>query len=726
MLKNLFAILIVLYSISHLSAQDSDSLNTQKLAPVTIVAEPSIESISRLAPVKEAYIFSGKKTEVISLAVLDANISEKTGRQLFAKIPGVFVYDMEGSNQINISTRGLDPHRSWEFNIRKDGILANSDLYAYPASHYSIPMESVERIELVRGTGSLQYGAQFGGMLNYVAKEGDSSKRFGFESFNSVGSYNLLSSYNAIGGKINKIRYYAYHIQRNRDGYRENEHTNYDAQGIKLSYQISDDLSLGLDWVRSNYTYRIPGPLNDAMFGQNPRQATRFRNYFNPEINIPSLTLKWKIAPNTELKISSSALIGQRRSVIFEGTATTKDTINAQTLQYNHRQVDIDRFNSYTQEIRLLQHYNLGATKHCLAVGIQLINNHLHRTQLGKGTTGINYDLSLANPEWGRNMHFKTNNLAFFVENSFHLTEKLALNLGARIESGKSDMDGKIVYYPENQIPVSIKRQFPLLGGSFQYDITEKNELYGGISQTYRPMLFKDVVPGSVFEKVDPNLQDASGYNAEIGWRGKHKFLKWDITGFLLQYNNRFGTLAMSDAEGNFFTYRTNVGNSLAKGIELFLQATWPIGKQSQLAVFTSTSIMENKYISGRLKSGNQNINLKGKQVESVPNIIARNGLTLRHKRLSTTLLVSYTSKSYADPLNTEKSNPTGTVGLVPQYTILDFNATYQVSPQIEIRASLNNLTDKSYFTKRPVFYPGPGIWSSDGRNGGLSLVFRL
>ena len=112
------------------------------------------------------------------------------------------MYDMDGSgNQMNISTRGLDPHRGWEFNIRRNGAITNSDMYGYPASHYSIPMEAVERIELVRGTGSLQYGAQFGGMLNYVTKKPDSTKSFSLESITSVGWYGLLSSYLAASGK---------------------------------------------------------------------------------------------------------------------------------------------------------------------------------------------------------------------------------------------------------------------------------------------------------------------------------------------------------------------------------------------------------------------------------------------------------------------------------------------------------------------------------------------
>ena len=97
------------------------------------------------------YMFSGKKTEQIKLSGSSADIAGKNARQIFATVPGVFVYDMDGAgNQINIGARGLDPHRSWEFNMRKDGIITNSDMYAYPASHFSMPLESIERIEIVR------------------------------------------------------------------------------------------------------------------------------------------------------------------------------------------------------------------------------------------------------------------------------------------------------------------------------------------------------------------------------------------------------------------------------------------------------------------------------------------------------------------------------------------------------------------------------------------------
>lgn len=706
--------------------QVNDSMKIKVLKLITVKSINFKNDVLRLEPISGTSIFSGKKNEVILVNSLDANVTERTARQVFAKVPGVFVYDMEGGNQLNIATRGLDPHRGWEFNQRKDGAITNSDLYAYPASHYSIPLESVERIEIVRGTGSLQYGAQLGGMLNYVTKQGDSTKKVGFESYTTLGSFNLLSNYTAIGGTIKKIKYYAYFSKRTREGYREIEHTDYNAQGVKFLYEPSEKLSFLLDWVRSSYVYTVPGPLTDAQFLENPRQATRFRNYYSPTIQIPSFTFKWQLTKNTNLQFISSAVIGQRKSVLFDKPASVVDTINPNTLQYNNRQVDIDRFNSFTQELKVLQHYKIGSFSNVFVTGIQLINNHLHRTQLGKGTTGTDYDLTLVDPVWGRDLHFKTKNIAFFAEHNWNINQKIAINFGARYELGESRMAGIIVYYPENEIPVDISRQFPLLGANFEYKLFKNAAFYGGFSQAYRPMLFKDIIPSSTFEKVDPKIKDAYGYNLELGFRGDYKFLKWDLTGFILQYYNRFGTLALIDSLGNFYTYRTNIGNSTTKGLEIFIQGSWSVLKNSLLTLFTSTSIMDGRYTSGSLKSGNQNSSLVGKKIESVPNLISRNGLTFQIQKCSFTLLVSHTGKSYADPLNTELPNANGTIGLVPSYTLFDFNTSFKISKTLELKARINNFTNKQYFTKRPLFYPGPGVWSSDGRNITFTAIVRL
>src|SRR5690606_11063164 len=227
-----------------------DSITLSKELDSVIVVSYLYQNVVRpLAATHGTFIFSGKKTESIELGQIPADITNKTGRQVFAKIPGVFVYDMDGTgNQINIASRGLDPHRGWEFNNRKDGIITNSDMYGYPASHFSMPLENISRIEIVRGTGSLQYGAQFGGMVNYVSRQGDTTRPVSFESINSFGSYNLLSTYNAIGGQLDKFRYYAYVYKKTRNGYRDVEHTDSEAQSVVLQWQPGTRFSLRAEW----------------------------------------------------------------------------------------------------------------------------------------------------------------------------------------------------------------------------------------------------------------------------------------------------------------------------------------------------------------------------------------------------------------------------------------------------------------------------------------------
>jgi Fe(3+) dicitrate transport protein len=705
--------------------KNTDSLTARTLRQVTVKgAKPTV--VEALPNVYGTFLMGGKRSEAIRIADIDATVAEKTPRQLFARIPGVFVYDMDGTgNQINIATRGLDAHRSWENNIRQNGVITNSDMYGYPASHYSPPMESIERIELLRGTGSLQYGAQFGGMLNYVTKRADTTRQFSFETNNSVGSYGLRSTYNAIGGRLGKWTYYAYYYRRHSDGYRQNSRSDAQAQFASIHYQANNRLGITAELGRSTYVYQIPGPLTDSMFYQNPRQSTRSRNYFNPDIYIPSLKLDWRLSDRTQLSWTTSAVLGARNSVQLDAFATVRDVVDPTTGQYRNRQIDIDHFNSYTSELRLLHRYQLGNVSATAAGGVQVISTDLHRQQQGQGTTGDNFDLTRVNP-FRRDLHFRTNNLAIFAESQFQLTPKLTVSPGIRIENGLTRMRGTIAYYAPDNLPNDIGHRFALLGINGQYQLTSALKVYGGWSQAYRPVIFKDIIPTSVYEQIDKNLKDARGYNAELGISGQWQGLHINVTLFDLLYRNRLGTLLQTNANGSNYVFRTNIGDSRNRGVEALIEGQLTQIGRVQISGFTSTAYLDARYTNARVSTGQDNRSINGNRVESTPQWTSRNGLTARYGTASLTLQYSYVSASFSDALNTATPSANGAVGPVPAYSLLDLNGTWRIGKQLTLRGSVNNLLNRQYFTKRPTFYPGPGVWPSDGRSAVLSVSFRL
>jgi Fe(3+) dicitrate transport protein len=588
-------------------------------------------------------------------------------------------------------------------------------------------MEAVERIELVRGTASLQYGSQFGGMINYVIKKPDSTKALSFESLNSAGSFGLFSSYNALGGKVGKWSYYAYYQKRVSKGYRRKASSESEAQYASLSYQATKHLSIQAQLGRSTYIHRIAGALTDSMFYANPRQSTRSRNYFKPDIYVPSLSFDWRISPSTQLHWTTSAVLGTRSSVQFIGFATQPDIIDSITNQYQNRQVDKDEFNSYTSELRISHQYRIGKFQSILAGGIRYINNNLHRQQLGKGTTGFDFDLDLVEGDFGRDLHFKTGNVAFFAENLIQLTPTFNVSVGARYENGRSGMSGYIRYLSHENIPTKIKHQFPLYGASFEYQPSPSNKVYGGFSQAFRPVIFADIIPPTPLDRIDPNLEDALGYNAEVGFRGSlQDKLQYDISLFQINYKNRIGTLILTDNEGEAYVYKTNVGNTITNGVELFAQWNLYTTRQMQVSIFTASSYFNAYYTQGNVVVNKENKSVKNNRLEGVPEWISRNGLQLGYKTFTASLQYSYVSKTFADALNTIEPNRNGTIGIVPQYGIWDFNCAYRFRERYLLKVGINNFSNKKYFTKRPAMYPGPGIWSSDGRSFIVSFDVKI
>jgi Fe(3+) dicitrate transport protein len=197
--------------ISNAYSQTEDTTKINQIKEVVIKEHTSVGGIERMPDLKENFIYAGKKTEVIQLDKINADSSTNNTRQVFAKVPDMSIWENDSSGiQAGIASRGLSPNRSWEFNVRQNGYDISSEVFGYPETYYTPPMEALGKIEVVRGAASLQFGPQFGGLINYQIKKGNPFKPITFETKQTLGSNGLFNTYNAVGGTIKKFNYYGF------------------------------------------------------------------------------------------------------------------------------------------------------------------------------------------------------------------------------------------------------------------------------------------------------------------------------------------------------------------------------------------------------------------------------------------------------------------------------------------------------------------------------------
>lgn len=206
--------LILLLSFFNIHAQKSNDallLDTfthkEYLPSITVVGTDTRTTTYQLPEIVGTHIYAGKKNALVVVNNINGNVVTNTMRQILAKVPGIHIWESDGSGlQIGIATRGLSANRSWDFNVRQNGFDISADPFGYPEAYYNPPMQAVQRLQIVKGAGSLQFGPQIGGMLNYVLKDGsDINKPFSIESQQTAGSFGLMNTYNAIGGTHKKV-----------------------------------------------------------------------------------------------------------------------------------------------------------------------------------------------------------------------------------------------------------------------------------------------------------------------------------------------------------------------------------------------------------------------------------------------------------------------------------------------------------------------------------------
>lgn len=701
----------------------TDRRDTVVLREVIVNGVRIISGMSRLEEVHNGVIYSGKKTEVLLLDSLDANTAQNNPRQILGRIPGANYSETQGSGfpSNGIGFRGLNPTQSAETDTRQNGYNIAADIYGYSEAYYQPPLEAVQRVEVTRGESSLQFGPQFGGVINYILRDGASNKPVQYTMQQTGGSYGFINSFHSVGGQVGKFNYYSFIQYQGMEGWRPNSDYRQLSAFGKLTYQASPRLSAGLEYTLFRNRIHMPGGFTDAQFANNSDTSYRARNWLESPWNIVAGHLDYALSTHTSLYITSAYLFSARNLVWKneDGGPGTPDSISPMTLHYVNREVQREKMNSLTTEVRLLSNYTIAGMSNTVAVGLRIFTGKFKREGGGLGTTGSDFNLSLLDPHYEYALDFRTTNLAPFVENIFRLSHQFSVTPGMRFEYLRTTAHG---YITDNGIEVltdsSRNRFVPLFGIGLQYKTTHTTNVYANISQAYHPITYDQVTPYAVTSRIDPNLKDAKGYNADLGWRGTFgRYLNFDVDVFYLSYDNQIGLEQRTDANGELYTYRTNISGSTHKGVESYIEfSPTKISKITpgfgNINFFNSFAYIHTQYTGGPYK---------GNTVEYAPRTILRSGITWSRRIISTTFLFSYTARAFGDAGNTVQSSD-AIVGIIPAYTVLDWSATLHLKDGWNIKAGVNNLADSRYFTLRTDEYPGPGIIPAIGRSAYISF----
>lgn len=704
----------------------------KELDEVTVTEKKTDFGFTHMKAIDGMGLYEGKKTEVIVPDQLVANVSTNNARQVYARVAGLNIWENEGAGlQLSIGGRGLDPNRTSNFNVRQNGYDISADALGYPESYYTPPVEALDKIQLVRGAASLQYGTQFGGLLNFVIKRPVSDRKIQVLARQTGGSFGFYNTFTSLSGTVNKLSYYTFFQYKQGNGWRPNSLFNNYTYYANINYQISEKAKIGFDLTQMEYLAQQPGGLTDKMFLEEARQSNRERNWFKVNWTLMALHFDYKFNTTNEFNLRIFGLIANRYSIGFRPYRTASVDDNSE------RDLIKGDFLNFGAEARYLKKYAILKKNAVLLVGARYYYG-FNKSQQGLGNNGKGADFTFINPDQfiSYDYSFPNRNISAFIENIFYIHDKFSVTPGIRYENINTtgngyygvierDLAGNIFNIAKTYETRNNFRHFLLGGIGISYKPRPSLNIYGNISQNYRSITFSDMRISNPSFFIDPNLQDEKGYSVDLGVRSEQtNFVSYDLGVFYLNYDNRIGEVLTYDANDRILRKRGNIGQAVIMGIESYAEADFlriikPKLEKWSGVLFANLALINSTYVKSEIPG------VKGNQVEFVPKVNLKSGLRASYKNLKASFQFTYLSDQYSDATNALDGGVSGVVGLIPAYEIMDLSLSYQFK-WFKLEGTVNNLANRMYFTRRATAYPGPGILPSDGRTFYITFQFKI
>src|SRR5512139_2186017 len=185
---------------------------------------------------------------------------------------GVVVRDFYGTGKsASVDIRGFGETGPLNTLVLVDGRRVN-EIDLSGVDWTQIPLDQIERVEIVRGAGSVLYGDNaVGGVVNIITKRPD--KPFSVQAEGVAGSYGSGSAAGSVGGKWGPLSAMMNVNYSTTNGYRDNGSLRAKNLGGTLIYDVSEDLSFNFSGNLHRDDAGYPGGLPEPIYDQD-REST--------------------------------------------------------------------------------------------------------------------------------------------------------------------------------------------------------------------------------------------------------------------------------------------------------------------------------------------------------------------------------------------------------------------------------------------------------------------
>ncbi len=594
-----------------------------------------------------------------NVTVIDSGEIEVSSAQnvpdLLKETLGVSIYDNSTAKSSVIDIRGFGDSASRNVLVLVNDRKVNNVDISGP-DLVQIPLEAVERIEVIRGAGSVLYGDNaVGGVVNIITKKGrgDLKGRLGFD----YGSYAARNTDIEVSGEKNNISYFGYSKYGEARGYRANNDSLSKDFNTRLGYDLSDKLSADLDMGWHEDNQRLPGGLTDSQLAAQGRRGTANPDDFaNTKDRYVKLGFDVKPWPEDLEWGKFSIDLDYRNRDVYDaffsfGEFSTKRNIDTYGVTAKY---------VFDQEI-------LGKDVN-LVTGVDYYdtNNDI----IGSGS---NVD----------DITIKKKEIGFFGYAQYEAFKDLYVNAGTRYHQAEYEFDQRNVIVNQSQRPDVWSNTAGL-----RYDYAQGSNVHVSAQETFRFLATDEWYstanfPGfGITPGLNLNLEQQTGVQFEAGI--KHDFndaVIVTVTPYQMDLKDEIFFDPVTFANSNYAKTRRR-GVEFGQQTDILKLVT--LEKLDRLEFDTSYTYQDAEFLKGAYG---------GKDIPFVPRHEANARLTVgfwEHYNLS--LIGHYVGSRFA--IN-DTANATPQVK--PHY-LMDAKFTYD-RKYLEAFVSLNNIFDEQYYS---------------------------